>query len=352
MKYSYLFVLMFLLLWGCESSGTKQSNTLDDCPQVARLENDGSLLVGNLSLFKQDVKTIPLSELLEDFRIIKLDDRPEALVKSGMTFITDNYIGFGARYDLKEPYKLFDRQGNYISSIGSIGQGAGEYTNIYADYIDEKNGRVYILPWNTTSVLVYDMQGNFLDPIRLPYRVPKGIMYVDGDKERLFIGALPFANYGVDAVFWEQDFQGNVIHEIEPGHMLIDPADFSNEISSFKNTVEKDLYIFYWAPRQDSLYHYDDTGKKLKPVFTIDFKDDLVMHDYGELPGHFLANVTTDFKSGVQGDHFATEAGKPAYELIIDKKTLKGTYYELVNDYLGNIPIVYRCIISLRGIFL
>ncbi|MCD7932958.1 MAG: 6-bladed beta-propeller [Tannerellaceae bacterium] len=246
-----------------------------------------------MSHLKNEVKTIPLSELLEDFEIIKLDDRPEALVKSGMSFITDKYMGFGARFGLNMPYKLFDRKGNYLSHIGSIGQGPGEYINMYDSYIDDINDRIYILQWNATSVLVYDVNGNIYAPIPLPYCISKGIMHVDGNKERLYLGLLPFKDSGIEAVYWEQDFQGNIIQQIEPGHMAVYP-DFSNEVSSYRNTTEKDFYIFYWQTRQDSLYHYDDVQKKLKPVFTIDFRNNPLMHDYGELPGHFLANVTTE----------------------------------------------------------
>ncbi|MCD7932957.1 MAG: energy transducer TonB [Tannerellaceae bacterium] len=38
--------------------------------------------------------------------------------------------------------------------------------------------------------------------------------------------------------------------------------------------------------------------------------------------------------------------------MIIDKNTLKGTYYELVNDYLGNMPIAYPMGYFSNGYFL
>ncbi|MCD7938526.1 MAG: 6-bladed beta-propeller [Tannerellaceae bacterium] len=349
MKYSYIFLCLLFFIWGCNSSGSQRGTTLEECPQVAHLQtvNGEQVVVADLNLFSKEVQTIPLSELIEDVRFLKLDDRPEALVEAGLTFVTENYIGLGKiQFPQRMPYKLFDRQGNYLSTIGSIGQGPGEYTNMYADYIDEKNERVYILPWSAKFLLAYDFQGKPCDPIPLAYTVPKGVIQVDGDKQRVYVGIIPFENYDSDAVYWVQDFQGNVIHEVEAGHFYVYP-DFSNEIKSQRNTADKSLYILYWESRQDSLYHYDELQQKLKPVFTIDFKGDIPMHDYGELPGYFLANITTDFKQVEWG----TQAELPAYELLVDKKTLKGTFYRIVNDYLGNIPLEYSMFYFKNGYF-
>lgn len=56
-------------------------------------------------------------------------------------------------------------RGIFLTNIGAIGQGPGEYQMVYDVKLDEANNRIYILPWNASQLLVYDLQGNVLDPI-------------------------------------------------------------------------------------------------------------------------------------------------------------------------------------------
>ena len=92
---------------------------------IRQLVGNDSVVVCNLDLIK-DTLNIPLSQLIDDFKIIKLDSKDEALVKSYFTHITDNYIGVYSGRMI--PYKLFDKEGNFLRTIGSIGQGPNEYT--------------------------------------------------------------------------------------------------------------------------------------------------------------------------------------------------------------------------------
>ena len=169
------------LLGACSDTDPSGNFSLNDCPQVAirQLVGNDSVVVCNLDLIK-DTLNIPLSQLIDDFKIIKLDSKDEALVKSYFTHITDNYIGVYSGRMI--PYKLFAKEGNFLRTIGSIGQGPNEYTLIYDSQIDEKNKRVYLLPWNTKQLLVYDFDGNNLPPVPLPTRIPKGIFQVDTDR--------------------------------------------------------------------------------------------------------------------------------------------------------------------------
>ena len=50
---------------------------------------------------------------------------------------------------------------------------------VYDAKLDEANNRIYILPWNASQLLVYDLQGKVLDPIPLCLRCPKAKFSVD-----------------------------------------------------------------------------------------------------------------------------------------------------------------------------
>lgn len=147
-----------------------------------------SIVVLDVGLIK-DTMQIRLSQLVDDLEIIKLETRDTALVKSGYMAVSDQYMLLGSYL---MPCKLFDKNGTFLRQIGGLGQGPGEYTNIYDAQIDEVNNRIYMLPWTSNQLLVFDLDGNILPPIPLPARVPKGVFRVDTKKNLLTMGILPF----------------------------------------------------------------------------------------------------------------------------------------------------------------
>ena len=167
-----LLMLHALIFTDCSQSG-RSSRTIGNLPTVAK--NVNGLIVCDKSLLNETV-TIPLSFFIEgELQIVKLDDSDEALVKNTAAKISDNHILIKEDMRSTLPCKLFDKKtGKFIANIGSIGQGPNEYTNIYDQQIDEPNNRIYLLPWNKKEILVYDLQGNALEPIPLCHSVPKG----------------------------------------------------------------------------------------------------------------------------------------------------------------------------------
>jgi hypothetical protein len=140
---------------------------------MKRLNNticDRSLLNKTISL--------PLSVLTEELQILKLDDSDEALVKETSVEISDNYLLVKGSQQI--PFKLFDRKtGKFITNIGAFGQGPNEYQNVYDQQLDEKNNRIYLLPWQTKKILVYAFSGNYfaqnIDPGNLQDQLTKAV---------------------------------------------------------------------------------------------------------------------------------------------------------------------------------
>ena len=168
-------IILTLALTACSDNGTSQK----EMPVVAHIEdvNGEALTVCPLENLK-DTVSIPLSDLVEEPQLVKLDNREEALVGSGGIRFSDNYILVLASQNV--PCKLFRKDGTYINKVGSIGQGPGEYKNIYDAQIDEVSGRIYLLPWSTNRILVYDLQGKFERHIPLNQKyanmvAPKGV---------------------------------------------------------------------------------------------------------------------------------------------------------------------------------
>lgn len=283
-----------------------------------------------------DTVRIPLSFFTEEMEIVKLDNRDEALVGQTGVTVSDNYIlVYGSR---QNPFKLFDRKGKFLTNIGAIGQGPGEYQMVYDAKLDEANNRIYILPWNASQLLVYDLQGNVLDPIPLCLRCPKAKFNVDLSEGKVSVVLLPFKGY--PAVAWTQDLEGKRIDFIEPGHLEA-PQDFSNEVTAgFNIPGVFDVNILCIMPtRVDSLYRYASDKNRLIPTFTLNFAntDKIPWHGYGEYPHHFVGNFS---EPPVEVSPGSWTNGQ-TFHYIVDKETGKGSFFTLYNDYFGNLEIGY-----------
>ena len=325
----------------CHKDGEQADATspLKDSPVVAQQVitlNGDTISVCDLSLLK-DTIDLPLSTFVSDFELVDLGEDEEALIKEtsggGSIAVSPNYIGIYSGTG----YKLFDKTGKYITSLSAQGQGPNEYAfSIYDSYIDEKNDRAYLLPMNGNKILVYDLKGNAQPYIPLAHETTKGKFYVDDQKKLLYVANMPFSDTA--STFWIQDFEGKLIKEIIAGHLKIVPPDFSNDINVSMNTEEIDYSVFHWKNTVDTLYHYNEADNRLAPSFTVNFKDNPILHDYIELPDYYLIRLIE-----IESDY------RYIYGLI-DKKTLKGNYIKLKLDMLGNIDAPAWAIFE-RGLY-
>lgn len=290
---------------------------------------NGTLISCNMKALK-DTVDIPLGYLTEELQVVKLENKDEALVGGWVrTTVGDKYILVSNNKQI--PYKLFSRNGKYITNIGTYGQGPNEYLNTYAEQLDEANNRIYILPWQSKRLLVFDLKGNPQPDIPLCLSVPKGQFKVDTQKSEVTVTVLPFK--GSPAVVWTQDFKGNRKKFVPANHLSV-ARDFSNEVLMGKNTSNYEVMLGAIAPspRIDSLYHYNVVKNRLEARFTAEplDKEKIPYHSYFEYPNHFAGYVTVP----VQISANTWEGRHPMY-YIVDKKTLHGSYFRLYNNFLG-----------------
>lgn len=314
------------LLMACSST---QKDYLDEMPVIAEKVAlpTGDLIVCDLAK-ATDTLDVPLSMLTEELQIVPLDNRDEALVGGWVrTTVSDNYILVSNNRQV--PYKLFGRDGKFICTVGSFGQGPNEYQLTYAEQLDEQHDRIYIMSWNADKILVFDLKGNPQPYIPLNTRVPKGKLRVNTADSTVIVTTLPFE--GSPEVVWVQDMHGNRKQSVAPGHLMA-PRDFSNEVMDARNTSAYDVMFLIIMPeaKQDSLYHYNLEKNRLEPRFTALFTGERIpWHGYTELPHHFIGDGS--FPVRVSATTFQGSA--PAY-YIVDKTTLKGNFMRLKNDFL------------------
>lgn len=330
------FVLMCAFMASC---GVENNNDnvkwIDKCSVIANrtVVNGDTVVTCDMSAVKESLR-IPFSTFFEKLEVIKLDNSNEdALVsESHMITVTDNYLGINVAH---YPYKLFTRQGKFIGRIGNIGQGPGEYNLLYDSQIDEANNRIYLLPWTTRQILVYDLKGNFVEKIPLPYLVHKGVFHVNHDEHQVTVTHLAFAG---DPVVWIQDMKGNILSESKSPHMTA--PGYSNEINLYKGeNTALTFSIYHYMPIVDSLYNYCTDNNRLIPLFTTDFGSEMPKHDYIDCGNYYLTDIygpNTDPKTM----HLYT--AKVVKRIIVDKRTLRGAYYKMVNGELGGIALESR----------
>ncbi|MDR1121916.1 MAG: 6-bladed beta-propeller [Dysgonamonadaceae bacterium] len=320
---NFLLIMVFTVFAGCREKNP------------AAVKN-GELTVCYKSMLT-DTIDIPLSLLTDELQIVKLDTAGAALVKDDGVTVSDNYLVVSASYNLL-PAKLFDRKtGKYIADIGAIGQGPGEYSSVLHTQIDEKHNRIYFATMMPSQILSYDFQGNFKDEgLRIPMRIPKCIFHVNSKDSIITFAVLPFK--GIETLVWSQK-NGQVIRSYPVGNLSVN-TDFSNEIiGTFNNENIFDFQVFDFSARNDSLYHYDITENKLTPVFTMDFDGaEPAAHIYVELPLHYMGSLVIGMNT-VRDDRGNTMSTPINKYYIVDKKTLKASYFRLKNDFLGNIEI-------------
>lgn len=314
------------LLMACSST---QKDYLDEMPVIAEKVAlpTGDLIVCDLAK-ATDTLDVPLSMLTEELQIVPLDNRDEALVGGWVrTTVSDNYILVSNNRQV--PYKLFGRDGKFICTVGSFGQGPNEYQLTYAEQLDEQHDRIYIMSWNADKILVFDLKGSPQPYIPLNTRVPKGKFRVNTADSTVVVTTLPFE--GSPEVVWVQDMHGNRKQSVAPGHLMV-PRDFSNEVMDARNTSAYDVMLLTIMPeaKQDSLYHYNLEKNRLEPRFTTLFTGEkMPWHGYTELPHHFMGDVSFP----VQVSETSFQGSAPAY-YIVDKTTLKGNFMRLKNDFL------------------
>lgn len=165
MRTHFFWVLATLIITACNNKQKENDNTASDdskiwneLPTVAAevTTNGTTLMVCDWTAVKDSIH-LPLSYFIEDLDIVKLDNKDEALVRNSSVTVSDNYILIHCSQSI--PFKLFDRKGKFLRNIGSVGNGPGEYTQVGPFQLDEKHDRIYLMPWNATKLITYNLNG-------------------------------------------------------------------------------------------------------------------------------------------------------------------------------------------------
>ncbi|MCL3782224.1 6-bladed beta-propeller [Prolixibacteraceae bacterium JC049] len=284
------------------------------------------VMVCDVSKVKDTIQ-LKLSDLITECHMVKLETSPEAFFKWGYVTLSDNYIGVRSS---RQPYKLFDKKGKFIRDIGKVGRGPNEFMNIYCEQIDEANGTIYLMPWQSPRLLRFSIEGEAMQPIPLLQKQPKGKFRVKNNQ--VDVVSLPFPNSKYIA--YTQTLSGETVNKVIPkDYMRV--RNFSNELQPF-NTNDINVSIFRLNKAiKDTLYQYKADSDQLIPKLTlINGLDKVPYHGYDELPNHYLMELSVRKQVNENNYHIM-----PFGKVVIDKQTKEAHFFNLVNDFYGDMPI-------------
>ena len=120
---------------------------------------------------------LPLSTIADEIVAIELEMTDESLINTDniqRVLFSDKNIIIAERLKIY----VFNRDGKFIRSIGSRGQGPGEYRTIVNLTMDEKNNSLFVNCFN--KIICYDLEGKFLKEKRMDQYI-KDMNFVNGE---------------------------------------------------------------------------------------------------------------------------------------------------------------------------
>jgi hypothetical protein len=275
----------------------------------------------------KEVKVIPLSSLVEDCRLIHLDNTTdEALFKAWFITVTDRYIG--VRQHGSGTFKLFDHSGKFLCNVGSVGQGPGEYAiSLYDEIIDDENELIYLSSIVGNKILVYNTSGKYIKNIPLPHDMGKAKLHLSDSV--ISVVYMPFENDRF--VAYQITKGGKILQSVPaPPHFVV--YNYDGELFSTRNTSTFD----FRTTNSDTLYCYDIKNNKISPKFTLSVKSsEKPFRSYIELKNKYLTCVF----------------GKEYKVISTDKDTKNSSYIKVVNDYYGNLEMPISIVTIKNGWF-
>ena len=300
MKNNYCtFLLLSFLLISC-------SNTLKNSELI------------EISVDTDQTVSLQLSEITENVRAVELETTVESMINpdriSRVLTLDGNVIIVQSNKIL-----LFNPDGKFIRSIGSKGQGPGEFISIRNVAADEKNNRLFVI--SNPKIICYNINGNFLRESSLAHKTEtwgsiKDINYIND--EVIII---------VDEV--RNDDKGSYTHSviyrlnddlnITDSCAIRDTKSISVWLNYFQNyvlQVNSNIYLFY-------PYTFMRSEIPVEKVF----RDTLYLFKNNALVPEYRLKFSKDLFDG-EG-----KANYSLYHLYRSSRYVFALYYDLKKDF-------------------
>ena len=357
MKHVGVFSFLLLLLFSCTSY------------DKSKIEETCSIKLDNVQ-----ETTLTYSDIIDIQEWIVLDSLNECIIGDVAKIEEFNEEYYVLDKTIQKCVLVFDEHGKYLRRIGRIGQGPGEYAQIYDFTINRRTGCVAILS-GLSKVYVYDLEGEF----RVTKQVSESLLWNIASNDCGYLmssnhhtyteGENAYLLYAFDSDF---NFKGKwiqVLSERMPIHFLLSSAlqivgsevyycdVFTNSIYSYMcdtDSVAEKYDILFPTPVPENIFAnvMDFMGKQRE----YDFINEAVINEknilicYARQGNYNLAIIDSDgtiLKNGRYSGHF------PKIFHGSDKELLSPISADEYLSYWEKLPVIhYNGIVSPESNFM
>lgn len=261
------FLFLSVSFWGCEISEKK---IVDSSPIVVNLLNR-SEQAKRSNNFKDmfDIETVTQLESNDSSLIATIG---KILLVNDTIFILDTkYTGI----------KVFNLDGEYLYTIGRIGQGPGEFSRIFDMAYDSSERNIIVYSNDDMKMAIFSLQGKLLSERRVPFYAYYFTSLGNGDF--MFYTNFNNSEYSKEHNLLLTDSFFKVKERFFPYK-----RNFAVSMSGFlKSTTEGLLYA---EPFDDKIYQFVDNNFVLKYKFNLGkyLINPELTNDFGLLTKHLL----------------------------------------------------------------
>ena len=153
----------------------------------------------------------------------------------------------------KNPEKLlaFDLSGKFLFKIGQFGNGPGEFALLSDFSIDKDKNELLILDMKKDRIFRYDMAGNYLGWVGLPFSV------VAFDHVRKYYWLHPSKNSDKESGSYWHLWDGKNIH----GKFFDYANNRNGNLSQMHKTSVYKENLTFWEPFNDTIYHINQNQR-------------------------------------------------------------------------------------------
>lgn len=284
-----------------------------------------TVITCNLSLVNNK-NNIPINLLVDTLNMVVIDSLTKDKLNGSSIlefYFSDNYI----LYTKDNSLIFFDKKGHYVRRM-EIEDDSAKY--LYIDHVvaNEKEDKIFILPTNSSHILVYDFLGKYCYNIPLVHANTAGSSFYINFPNRTLTMLTSF-DEKTEHCIWIQNFEGKRLQSISP-HTYYPEISYpkGDAITSCNNNE-----IAYFHHREnnatDFLYHFIEYPNRLAPRFRIKNAQKCIGYNIHELSKYFI--IVLKERSNKDGKSHSRK-------IILDKKTLKGCAFKNFSSS-SNIPL-------------
>lgn len=306
-----------MMLIGCGGKHASQSDETSD--SFTFIELDESQSIGD--------KEIRLSDLIEDYQVVRFEDSDSAIFKPHKVVASDNYIAIiqGGMSSVM----LFDKKGNLIGNVGAVGMGPGEYQFVYDALIDEPGGRIFVVPWYSPQpTLEYDLTGKFIRSHSIP-KLAKSVFFNNTDGTISAV-SLTFNDQDDTATALTFDPQTDSVKSVFYPALSVpllneaqEAVGLDNEMWAYRNVCTN----VFMTTSNDTLYVYDQVNNNILPRALLKEKN-------VKEPGSWYIGMELP-----QAIAYAVVNSPHGRNIWYDKQTGELSNATVINDFMGNASV-------------